>query len=91
MARPDETGLRFALLPVSTLFVHFHDSNDQERIHEWQDRRTQRAAKEAAGAMADDDKLRREGKIDQTAGKTRQAIDKVVYKTKEALQGKPKE
>jgi uncharacterized protein YjbJ (UPF0337 family) len=42
--------------------------------------------KEAAGALTDDDKLRREGKIDQAAGKLKQAAEKVVDKTKEAVQ-----
>jgi uncharacterized protein YjbJ (UPF0337 family) len=41
--------------------------------------------KEAAGAMADDDELRREGKVDQTAGKTKQAVEKVVDKVKDAV------
>ena len=40
--------------------------------------------KEAAGAIADDDKLRREGKIDQASGKVKQAADKAVQKVKEA-------
>jgi uncharacterized protein YjbJ (UPF0337 family) len=44
--------------------------------------------KEAAGAVTDDDRLRREGKIDQAAGKTKQAVEKVVDKAKEAIQGK---
>ena len=34
--------------------------------------------KEAAGAIADDDKMRREGKIDQAAGKVKQAAEKAV-------------
>jgi uncharacterized protein YjbJ (UPF0337 family) len=34
--------------------------------------------KEAAGVLADDDKLRREGKLDQAVGNTKQAIEKVV-------------
>jgi uncharacterized protein YjbJ (UPF0337 family) len=41
--------------------------------------------KEAAGAIADDDKLRREGKTDQAAGKVTQAVEKVVDKTKDAV------
>lgn len=41
--------------------------------------------KEAAGAITDDDKLRREGKVDQAAGKVKQAVDKVVDKTKDAV------
>lgn len=38
--------------------------------------------KEAAGALADNDKMRREGKIDQAAGKVKQAAEKVVEKVK---------
>jgi uncharacterized protein YjbJ (UPF0337 family) len=41
--------------------------------------------KEAAGAIADDDKLRRKGKVDQAAGKAKQAAEKAVDKAKEAL------
>jgi uncharacterized protein YjbJ (UPF0337 family) len=44
--------------------------------------------KEAAGAVTDDDRLRREGKVDQAAGKTKQAVEKVVDKTKKVIQGK---
>ncbi len=40
--------------------------------------------KEAAGALIDDDKLRREGKRDQVAGKVEGAVDKVVGKAKHA-------
>jgi len=40
--------------------------------------------KEAAGAVTDDDKLRREGKIDQVAGKVKQAAEKVASKVQEA-------
>ena len=39
--------------------------------------------KEAAGAITDDDQLRREGKIDQATGKVKQAADKVVEKVKQ--------
>jgi uncharacterized protein YjbJ (UPF0337 family) len=41
--------------------------------------------KEAAGALADDDKLRREGKIDQAAGKVKQAAEKVIEKVKDGV------
>jgi len=41
-------------------------------------------AKEAAGALIDDDKLRREGKRDQAAGKVEGVVDKVVEKAKHA-------
>ena len=44
--------------------------------------------KEAAGAIMDDDKLRREGKMDQAAGKVKQTVEKVVDKVNEAAQGK---
>ena len=46
--------------------------------------------KDAAGVLADDDKLRREGKIDQAAGKTKQAVEKAVDKVKDAVKGKKK-
>jgi uncharacterized protein YjbJ (UPF0337 family) len=42
--------------------------------------------KEAAGALTDDDKLRREGKLDQAAGKVKRAAEKVVDKVKDAAQ-----
>ena len=42
-------------------------------------------AKEAAGAITDNDKLRREGQIDQAAGKVKQAVDKVVKKVQEGV------
>jgi uncharacterized protein YjbJ (UPF0337 family) len=44
--------------------------------------------KEAAGALTGDDKLRREGKVDQAAGKTKQAAEKAVDKVKDVVQGK---
>jgi uncharacterized protein YjbJ (UPF0337 family) len=40
--------------------------------------------KEAAGAITDDDRLRREGKIDQAAGKVKQAAEKAVEKVQGA-------
>ncbi len=39
--------------------------------------------KEAAGALTDNDKLRREGKIDQAAGKVKQAAEKVAEKVQD--------
>ncbi len=41
--------------------------------------------KEAAGALIDDDKLRREGQLDQATGKVKQVVEKVVDKTKDQL------
>jgi len=41
--------------------------------------------KEAAGAMTDDDRLRREGKLDQAAGKVKDAATKAVDKVKRAV------
>ena len=41
--------------------------------------------KEAAGALTDDDKLKREGKLDQAVGKTKQAADKVIDRVKNAV------
>jgi uncharacterized protein YjbJ (UPF0337 family) len=40
--------------------------------------------KEAAGAMTDDERLKREGKLDQAAGKAKQAAEKVIDKAKDA-------
>ena len=44
--------------------------------------------KEAAGALTDDEKMKREGKLDQAAGKTKQAAEKAVDKVRDALKGK---
>lgn len=41
--------------------------------------------KEAAGAITDNDDLRREGKVDQGKGKLKQGVDKVAAKVKEAV------
>lgn len=44
--------------------------------------------KEAAGAITDNDKLRRDGKLEQAAGKTKEAVERIVDKTKQAIKGK---
>ncbi len=44
--------------------------------------------KEAAGAITDNNNLRREGKTDQAAGKVKEAVEKVVDKTKKVVEGK---
>jgi uncharacterized protein YjbJ (UPF0337 family) len=41
--------------------------------------------KEAAGALTGDDELKREGQVDQAAGKIKQAVEKVVDKVKDAI------
>jgi uncharacterized protein YjbJ (UPF0337 family) len=41
--------------------------------------------KEAAGALTGDEKLKREGKVDQAVGKIKQKVEKVVDKVKDAL------
>jgi uncharacterized protein YjbJ (UPF0337 family) len=41
--------------------------------------------KEAAGALTGDDELKREGQVDQAAGKIKQAVEKVVDKVKDAV------
>jgi uncharacterized protein YjbJ (UPF0337 family) len=43
-------------------------------------------AKEAAGAITDDDQLRREGKTDQAAGKVKQVAEKAVDKAKQGIE-----
>ena len=40
---------------------------------------------EAAGAISDNDRMRREGKVDQAKGKVKQSIDKAAKKTKDAI------
>jgi uncharacterized protein YjbJ (UPF0337 family) len=42
-------------------------------------------AKEAAGALTGDDDLKREGKLDQAAGKVKEAVDTAKDKVNEAL------
>lgn len=44
--------------------------------------------KEAAGALTNDKRLKREGKVDQAAGKTKQAANKAVDKVKNAVKGR---
>jgi uncharacterized protein YjbJ (UPF0337 family) len=41
--------------------------------------------KEAAGALADDDNLKREGNLDQAAGKAKEKAEKAMDKIKDAL------
>jgi uncharacterized protein YjbJ (UPF0337 family) len=43
--------------------------------------------KEAAGALADDDDLKREGKLDQAAGKVKDGVEKAVNKVRDAVTG----
>ena len=42
-------------------------------------------AKEAAGSLTDDDKLRREGKADQAKSSVKDAVDNIADKAKDAL------
>ncbi|MCW2988449.1 MAG: CsbD family protein [Solirubrobacterales bacterium] len=41
--------------------------------------------KEAAGSLAGDDELKREGKVDQAGGKAKEGVEKVTDKIKDAL------
>jgi uncharacterized protein YjbJ (UPF0337 family) len=41
--------------------------------------------KEAAGALTADAKLKREGRVEQTAGQTKQKAQRVIHKIKDAL------
>jgi uncharacterized protein YjbJ (UPF0337 family) len=45
-------------------------------------------AKEAAGAVSDDDALRREGKVDQAAGKVKRKFQKAVDTVRDAAKRK---
>ena len=42
-------------------------------------------AKEAAGAITDDDKLKHDGKADRAAGKVKDVVDSVKDKAKDAV------
>lgn len=44
-------------------------------------------AKEAAGALVDDEELRNEGRADQAAGKIKNKLSEVVDKARDAVQG----
>jgi len=41
--------------------------------------------KEAAGALTGDEKLKREGQVDQAVGKIKQKADRIIDKLKEAV------
>jgi uncharacterized protein YjbJ (UPF0337 family) len=41
--------------------------------------------KEAAGALTGDKKLKREGRADQTVGKIKQQVEKVLDKVKDSI------
>jgi uncharacterized protein YjbJ (UPF0337 family) len=41
--------------------------------------------KEAAGSLTGDDDLKREGKVDQATGKTKEGVEKMADKVKDAL------
>ena len=45
-------------------------------------------AKEAAGALTDDEDLRKEGRVEQAAGKVKNKTGEVIDKVKEKLLGK---
>jgi uncharacterized protein YjbJ (UPF0337 family) len=44
--------------------------------------------KEAAGALTDDESLKREGKLDQAAGKVKDGVERGVNKVRDTLTGK---
>lgn len=44
--------------------------------------------KEAAGVLTEDDELKREGKIDQAVGKVKNAVEKVLDKAKDVVEGR---
>ncbi len=41
--------------------------------------------KEAAGSLTDDEKLKREGKVDKATGKVKEGLDRAADKAKEVL------
>lgn len=46
---------------------------------------TKGRVKEAAGALTDDDELKREGKTDRAAGKAKEGVDKLTDRVKDVL------
>ena len=62
-----------------------HFSNLGDRVMSGKSEELKGRVKEAAGALTDDEKLRREGKLDQATGKVKQAVEKVVKKTKDIV------
>ena len=45
--------------------------------------------KEAAGVLTDDDRLKREGKLDQVVGKVKGQAERAVDRVKDALTARP--
>ncbi len=43
--------------------------------------------KEAVGALTDDQRLKDEGKLDQTTGKIKDAVERVIDKAKNSVKG----
>jgi uncharacterized protein YjbJ (UPF0337 family) len=43
--------------------------------------------KEAVGVLTDDQRLKDEGKLDQTTGKIKETVEHVIDKAKNAVQG----
>ena len=43
--------------------------------------------KEAVGALTDDQRLKDEGKLDQTTGKIKEAVERAVDKAKKTVEG----
>ncbi|MGA7869665.1 MAG: CsbD family protein [Candidatus Binatus sp.] len=46
--------------------------------------------KEAVGALTDDQRLKREGKLDQASGKIKEGVERVIDKAKSVVKGSPK-
>ena len=43
--------------------------------------------KEAAGDLTNNDRLKREGQVDQASGKVKQATDRVINNARDAVKG----
>lgn len=46
--------------------------------------------KEAVGALTDDQRLKREGKLDQATGKIKEGVERAIDKAKNVVKGRPK-
>jgi uncharacterized protein YjbJ (UPF0337 family) len=85
-----KTDYKFGLTPkgmgtalFATLRETIRRSNNMATMDEVKGR-----AKKAAGDLTGNDKLKREGKADQAAGKVKDAVDTVAEKAKDAIRKK---
>jgi uncharacterized protein YjbJ (UPF0337 family) len=64
--------------------VSVHDAVEKGRLMSGEGDQAKGRIKQAVGDLTDDDEMKREGKVDETAGKVKEGVDKV----KDKLTGK---